>query len=48
MIAAGAGGIKPNVSTMGADQFDPNIEQVKIYSQTVIPLPIHLFTYIKL
>ena len=26
-IAMGAGGIKPNVSTMGADQFDPHYEQ---------------------
>lgn len=25
----GAGGIKPNVSTMGADQFDPQYEQDK-------------------
>lgn len=28
-IALGAGGIKPNVSTMGADQFDPQYEQDK-------------------
>jgi solute carrier family 15 (peptide/histidine transporter), member 3/4 len=28
-IAVGAGGIKPNVSTMGADQFDPQYEQDK-------------------
>ncbi|CAM9090959.1 unnamed protein product, partial [Ectocarpus fasciculatus] len=29
IIAMGAGGIKPNVSTMGADQFDPQFEQDK-------------------
>lgn len=29
VIALGAGGIKPNVSTMGADQFDPQYEQDK-------------------
>lgn len=29
-VALGAGGIKPNVSTMGADQFDPQYEQDKI------------------
>jgi peptide/histidine transporter 3/4 len=28
-VALGAGGIKPNVSTMGADQFDPQYEQDK-------------------
>lgn len=28
-VALGAGGIKPNVSTMGADQFDPQFEQDK-------------------
>ncbi len=32
-IALGAGGIKPNVSTMGADQFDPKYPQDKKESQ---------------
>ena len=27
VVALGAGGIKPNCSTMGADQFDLNYEQ---------------------
>jgi len=33
VIAVGAGGIKPNVSTMGADQFDPKYPQDKKESQ---------------
>jgi peptide/histidine transporter 3/4 len=32
-VALGAGGIKPNVSTMGADQFNPDIPQDKKESQ---------------
>jgi solute carrier family 15 (peptide/histidine transporter), member 3/4 len=32
-VALGAGGIKPNVSTMGADQFDPKIPQDKKESE---------------
>ncbi len=32
-VAMGAGGIKPNVSTMGADQFDPKIPQDKKESE---------------
>jgi peptide/histidine transporter 3/4 len=30
IIALGTGGIKPNVSTLGADQFDENFEQDRI------------------
>lgn len=30
IVALGTGGIKPNVSAFGADQFDDSIEQVSI------------------